>query len=408
MDIGVVGAGILGLTLARALAAADPGSRITVLEKESGPARHQTGHNSGVVHAGLYYQPGSLKASLCARGRGLMRDYCADKGIPFDEAGKLVVAVDDGELAGLREIERRATANGVPDLRRVSPAEMVEIEPHVRGVAALHSPHTAVVDFSQVANAVVADVRAAGGAVRFGAQVRGIKRSRGKVAVLVQAPGGAPARDAAAAEIRTFDRLVICAGLQSDRVAQAAGDRADPRIVPFLGMYYRLTPARREWVRGNIYPVPDARFPFLGVHLTRTVHGDVLIGPNAVLGLAREAYRATGVRGEDLATTLMWPGFYRLAARYWRSGLHELAGAASRRRFLAAAQRYVPELSDADIGRAPLGVRAQAVGRDGRLVDDFAIHELGQVIAVRNAPSPAATSSFAIAEHLAPRVLAGR
>ena len=396
MDIGVVGAGIVGLTLARALSMADPASRVTVLEKEPGIGRHQTGHNSGVVHAGLYYQPGSLKAQLCSRGRGMMREYCSDKGIAFEEAGKLVVAVDAGEVPGLKEIERRATANGVPGLRWISPAEMAAIAPHVRGVAALHSPHTAVVDFRQVARAVAEDVRAAGGEVRFGAEVRGIRRIRGRVAVLA---GG---------EVLSFDRLVICAGLQGDRVAVAAGDGADPRIVPFLGMYYRLVPERRNLVRGLIYPVPDARFPFLGVHLTRTVHGEVLVGPNAVLGLAREAYRATGMRVADVMSTLGWPGFYRLAGRDFRAGVHELIGAASRRRFLSAAQRYVPEIGDRDIDRAPLGVRAQAVDRAGRLVDDFALSELSDVIAVRNAPSPAATSSFAIAEYLTPKVLAGR
>lgn len=392
MDVGVVGAGIVGLTLARALTRADPSGTVTVLEKEPGAGRHQTGHNSGVVHAGLYYKPGSLKARLCSRGRGMMREYCSEKGIPFDETGKLVVAVDEGEVPGLREIERRATANGVPDLRWTSPREMAEIEPHVRGVAALHSPHTAVVDFRQVAGAVADDVRAAGGVVRFGAEVRGVRRVRGKIAVL------------AGREVLRFDRLVICAGLQGDRVARAAGDRADPRIVPFLGMYYRLVPQRRNLVRSLIYPVPDARFPFLGVHLTRTVHGEVLVGPNAVLGLAREAYRATGIRLSDMASTLGWPGFYRLAGRYWRAGIVEMIGAASRRAFLSAAQRYVPELGERDIDRAPMGVRAQAVDRGGNLVDDFALSEFSDVIAVRNAPSPAATSSFAIAEYLAPKV----
>ncbi|MEO7124545.1 MAG: L-2-hydroxyglutarate oxidase, partial [Nakamurella sp.] len=277
MEIGVVGAGIVGLAVARALTGADPSSRVTVLEKESDLGRHQTSHNSGVVHAGLYYQPGSLKATLCSRGRGMMRDYCADKEIPFDESGKLVVAVTDDEIPGLREIERRATANHVPDLTWMSPGQMHAVEPHVRGVAALHSPHTAVVDFRRVARAVADDVRAAGGQVLFGAEVRGIRRVRGRIAIM------------AGEQVHRFDRLVICAGLQSDRMAVAAGYDADPRIVPFLGMYYRLVPARRNLVRGLIYPVPDPRFPFLGVHLTRNIHGDVLVGPNAVLGLAREA-----------------------------------------------------------------------------------------------------------------------
>ncbi len=396
MEIGVIGAGIVGLAVARELAGADPSSHVTVLEKETDLGRHQTGHNSGVVHAGLYYAPGSLKAQLCARGRGMMREYCAEKGIAFHETGKLVVAVTDDEVPGLKEIQRRATANGVPDLAWMTPQQMREVEPHVRGTAALHSPHTAVVDFRQVARAVADDVRGAGGTVVFASEVRTIRRVRGRIAVLA---GG---------QVYRFDRLVICAGLQSDRLAVAAGYDADPRIVPFLGMYYRLVPSARDLVRGLIYPVPDPRFPFLGVHLTRTVHDDVLIGPNAVLGLAREAYRALGVNAADIASTLAWPGFRRLARRYWRAGLDEMVGAVSRRRFLNAARRYVPELSGTDIVRAPLGVRAQAVARDGNLVDDFALGERRGIVAVRNAPSPAATSSFAIAELLAPKVLTFR
>jgi L-2-hydroxyglutarate oxidase LhgO len=393
MEIGGVGAGIVGLAVARAMAGADPSSRVTVLEKEPDLGRHQTGHNSGVVHAGLYYAPGSLKAELCARGRGMMREYCAEKGIPFEEAGKLVVAVTDDEVPGLKEIQRRATANGVPDLAWMTPQQMSEVEPHVRGAAALHSPHTAVVDFREVARAVADDVRASGGSLVFGAEVRAIRRVRGRIAVL------------AGDEVFRFDRLVICAGLQSDRLAVAAGYDADPRIVPFLGMYYRLIPSARDLVRGLIYPVPDPRFPFLGVHLTRTVHDEVLVGPNALLGLSREAYRALGVNLRDVATTLAWPGFRALARRYWRSGVDEMLGAVSKRRFLDAARRYVPELSGGDLVRAPLGVRAQAVARDGSLVDDFALGESRGIVAVRNAPSPAATSSFAIAEYVAQRVL---
>ena len=395
MEIGVIGAGIVGLAVARALTAADPEGRVTVLEKEPEIGRHQTGHNSGVVHAGIYYQPGSLKARLCGRGRVMLRDYCAEKDIPFQETGKLVVAVTDDERPRLDEIERRATANGVPDLMRLSPERMRDVEPHVRGVAALHSPHTAVVDFREVARAFAGDVTAAGGRVILGAEVRRIRRVGGKIVVLAQG------------EVHRFDRLVICAGLQSDRMAAAAGYDDDPRIVPFLGMYYRLIPERRDLVRGLIYPVPDPRFPFLGVHLTRTVHDEVLVGPNAVLGLAREGYRALGVRPADAAATLTWPGFYGLATRYWRSGAAEVLGAISRRRFLALARRYVPQLEPGDLARAPLGVRAQSVARDGSLVDDFAIDASGGIVAVRNAPSPAATSSLAIAEYLVPKVLAG-
>lgn len=394
MDVGIIGAGIVGLTLARALTAADPTCRVTVLEKEAEPGRHQTSHNSGVVHAGLYYKPGSLKARLCSRGRGLLRDYCQEKGLPFKESGKLVVAVDAAEIAGLREIHRRATENGVPDLRWLEGSALTEIEPHVRGVAAVYSPRTGVVDFPAVVTAIVAEFTEAGGQVRTNSPVSAIRQENGRIHVI-----------AGKNQHHVFDRLVVCAGLQSDRVSQMAGGPADPQIVPFLGMYYRLVPERRHLVRSLIYPVPDPRYPFLGVHLTRTVHDDVLVGPNALLGLAREGYRAARVNLRDLGTTLRWPGFYRLAGQHWRAGARELVGALSRRAFVAAARRYVPELSGQDVVRAGTGVRAQAVAATGALVDDFALVDSNGVLSVRNAPSPAATSSFAIAEYLVPKVL---
>ncbi|MFI0357880.1 L-2-hydroxyglutarate oxidase [Actinomadura sp. 9N407] len=397
MRIGVVGAGILGLAVARRLAELCPDAELTVLDKEDRLAAHQTGHNSGVAHAGLYYAPGSLKATLCRRGIALLKDYCAERHLPYEECGKVVVARDAAELGPLEEIERRATANGVPGLRRLTGEELREIEPHAAGIAALHSPRTAIVDFTAVAHAYADDVTAAGGTIRLGAEVTAIGR-RGD-AVTVRTGAGERAGEL------VFDRLVICAGLQSDRVARLAGDAPAPAIVPFRGEYYRLVPGRDDLVRGLIYPVPDPRYPFLGVHFTRRVGGGVDVGPNAVLALAREGYRRRDVRPAELWETLRWPGFKHLARRHWRTGVKEMYGSAVKRAFLAEARAFVPELRAADMVPAPAGVRAQAVDPDGSLVDDFRIGRLGPITTVRNAPSPAATSSLAIAEHLAERIL---
>ncbi len=380
--VGIVGAGILGLALARRLALR---ADVTVLDKEDHVGAHQTSHNSGVAHAGLYYPPGSLKATLCRRGIGLMRDYCRERGIAYDECGKLVVARDERELAPLAEIERRATANGVPGLRRVGPDEIKDIEPYARGVAALHSPHTAIADFPAVARSYADDVRAAGGEIRLGFEVTAID---------------GPLVRAATGEELKFDQLIVCAGLQSDRVSRLAGDEAGPAIVPFRGEYYQLAPARSELVRGLIYPVPDPRYPFLGIHLTRRVDGRVDIGPNAVLALAREGYGWSAVRPADLWETVRWPGFRRMARTHWRTGAKELYGSISKRAFVAAARSYVPALRTADVVRGGSGVRAQAVDADGALVDDFRVNRIGPVVTIRNAPSPAATSSLAIAEYI--------
>ncbi|WP_433339122.1 L-2-hydroxyglutarate oxidase [Spirillospora sp. CA-294931] len=386
MRIGVVGAGILGLAVARRLGEVRPDARVTVLDKEDRVAAHQTGHNSGVAHAGLYYAPGSLKATLCRRGVGLLKEYCAQRGLPYDECGKVVVARDAAELPALDAIERRAAANGVPGLRRLDAAALREIEPHAAGVAALHSPTTAIVDFPAIARAYADDVVKAGGELRLGFEVVRLRRSGERV--LVASPD----------EQLGFDRLVVCAGLQSDRLARLAGDSPAPAIVPFRGEYYRL--ARPDLVNGLIYPVPDPRYPFLGVHFTRRVDGGVDVGPNAVLALAREGYRRRDVRPSDLLETLRWPGFRRLARRHWRTGLKELYGSASKRAFAAEARAFVPEVTAADLVPAPAGVRAQAVDPDGSLVDDFRIGRLGPIVTVRNAPSPAATSSLAIADHI--------
>lgn len=393
-QIGVVGAGILGLAVAQRLAHMDPDSRITVLDKEAEVGRHQTGHNSGVAHAGVYYPSGSLKARLCRRGIGLLKEYCAEHAIPYTECGKLIVAREVGELARLDEIERRAAANGVPGLRRLDAGEMREVEPHVRGVSALHSPSTAIVDFPAVARSLAGQVAQGGGRLRLGFEVRAIGRVGREVRV----------RSAAGEEL-AFDRLVVCGGLQSDRLARMAGDSPAPWIIPFRGEYHRLVPERRELVRGLIYPVPDPAYPFLGVHFTRRVDGGVDIGPNAVLALAREGYRRRDVRLRDVAEVLAAPGFRRLARRHWRMGLREMRGSLSRRAFLSEATTFIPELTVQDVEPAPAGVRAQAVDPDGSLVDDFRITEAGPIVVVRNAPSPAATSSLAIAEHVAGQVL---
>ena len=386
--IGVIGAGLVGLAVARRLTELMPDVRVTVLDKEREVAAHQSGHNSGVVHAGIYYPPGSLKATLCRRGMGMLREYCADKGIVYDERGKLVVAVDDGERAALESIRERAEANGVPGMRSVDAAGLREIEPHAVGVAGLYSPHTAITDYPAIARAMAEDIRAAGSEVLLGKEIVRIGRDRGRVRVATRE------------ESLGFDRLVICAGLQSDVLAEAAGDSAGPAIVPFRGEYLRLVPERTDLVRGLIYPVPDPRYPFLGVHFTRRVDGSVDLGPNAVLAMAREGYRLRDVSLGQTWGTVTYPGFRRMAAQHWRMGMKEYRTSLSRRAFLAEARRYVPELTASDVVAAQAGVRAQAVDPDGTLVDDFRISELGPVVAVRNAPSPAATSSLAIAEHI--------
>ncbi|MEU8277785.1 L-2-hydroxyglutarate oxidase [Microbispora bryophytorum] len=387
MRIGIVGAGILGLAVARQMARA--GAEVTVLEKEPRIAAHQTGHNSGVVHAGIYYQPGSLKATLCREGAAMLREYCAEHGLPYDEAGKLVVASTRAELSGLRRIAERARENGVPGIAELDAIGLREVEPRAVGVAAVHSPHTAITDFPAVARRLAADVTEAGGFVRLSRPVRAIRQTTDGVAV------------ATGPERLTFDRLISCAGLGTDGVADMARAGGDVRIVPFRGEYYRLAGPARGLVKGLIYPVPDPRYPFLGVHLTRRIDGEVLVGPNAVPALALEGYSWRSASLRDLRRIVAWPGARRMAAQHWRTGLREVYGSLAKRAFVAAARRYVPELAPADLVRAGGGVRAQAVARDGRLLDDFVIDVRGRIVLVRNAPSPAATSSLAIARHIA-------
>jgi L-2-hydroxyglutarate oxidase LhgO len=388
----IVGGGILGLATAHVLMRAGGAGEVMVLEKEPELARHQTGHNSGVVHAGLYYAPGSLKARLCRRGLGLLREFCRAHQIPYEECGKLVVATEQHELEPLERLAERAAGNGVPGLRLLDAAQLTEIEPHVAGLTALHSPETAIVDFGVVASAFAAEVAAGGGEIRTGVRVTRVMRA-----------GRGPAIELADGSLLRADRVVVCAGLQSDRLARASGEPAEPRIVPFRGEYWQLRPERTELVRGLIYPVPDPGLPFLGVHLTRRIEGAVWLGPNAVLGLAREGYRRRDFRLRDVYETIAWPGTARMMRRHWRAGVSELARSARKELFVRDARRYVPELTIDDCVPAPAGIRAQALDRDGSLVDDFRLAVAGSIVWVRNAPSPAATSSLAIAEELVAR-----
>ncbi|MBU4466425.1 MAG: L-2-hydroxyglutarate oxidase [Actinobacteria bacterium] len=392
--IGIIGGGIVGVALARALSGR--GDAVTVLEKENRLAEHQTGHNSGVVHAGLYYKPGSLKATLCAAGRVSIREFCEQKGLPYREVGKLVVAVDDSELGALAEIERRSIENGVPDLRRIDDvAQLREIEPHVAGVAAVHSPHTAVVDYATITEAMAQDVRAAGGSIRLGHDVTGIRLESGTVRVLT------PVSD------DVFDRVIVCAGLQSDVVAKLVGADPSPKILPFRGEYWELAADRTDLVKGMIYPVPDPRFPFLGVHFTRGVYDNVHVGPNAVPALRREGYTWLQLSPKDTWESLKWPGAWPLAKQHWRMGVDEISGSLIKPLYFQKARKFIPELRMSDLAhRSAAGVRAQAWGRAGELLDDFAVDQVGPVTLLRNAPSPAATSSIAIADYIIDHYLA--
>jgi 2-hydroxyglutarate dehydrogenase len=388
-DLAVVGAGIIGLACARELAQRHPGWKIVVLDKEPGIGAHQTAHNSGVIHAGIYYAPGSLKAELCVRGARRLYDFCDEHGIPARRSGKLIVAADESELDGLRKLMDRGQRNGVPGLRWLDGAALRELEPHAAGVAALHSPQTGVVDFRAVAAQYAADLRDAGHEIVQSCAVSGVKVN-GRGLQLDHAQGTLPTRYA-----------LFCAGAWSDRLAEIAGASRDPRIIPFRGAYMQLKPERRHLVNRLIYPVPDATLPFLGVHLSRHIDDTVTLGPTALMAPGRDAYRLTQVNLRDSARTLTWPGTSRLAWRFRRAAAVELRHAMSRKALVAAAARYVPELTVDDVVPGGAGVRAQAVARDGTLVDDFAFSHTERALHVRNAPSPAATSSLAIAEHVA-------
>jgi L-2-hydroxyglutarate oxidase len=391
-DVVVVGGGIVGLATARAVVHAQPDVKLLVLEKESGVARHQTGRNSGVLHSGIYYRPGSQKATMCVEGRRTMERFCSEHDVRFDRCGKVIVAVDERELARLADLEVRATANGVR-AERIGPDRLREIEPYAAGIAALHVPETGVVDFSGVARALVAELEAAGAHLRLGHEVVGVDERADGVTLSTD-------RGEFAARV-----LVNCAGLHSDLVAALDGVPHEVQIVPFRGEYHDLVPSAAALVRHLIYPVPDPELPFLGVHLSRGIDGDVHVGPNAVLALRREGYTWGAVDARELARLTAFPGFWRMARRYWPVGVVEVYRSVSRAALARALGRLVPGIAAADLVARRAGVRAQAVGRDGALLDDFVLRETPRAVHVLNAPSPAATASLVIGRSVAARAI---
>ncbi|SCK26032.1 L-2-hydroxyglutarate oxidase [Streptomyces sp. WMMB 714] len=437
-DVLIVGGGIVGLSTAYAVTRAAPGTRVVVLEKEPGPARHQTGRNSGVIHSGIYYRPGSLKARFAVRGAAEMTEFCARHGIPHEVTGKLIVATERDELPRLHALIQRGRQNGIP-VRELGPAQLSEREPHVRGLAAIHVGTTGVCDFGAVTRRLARLAEEGGAVVRYGAEVTAVDRRLGR-GVAVRVRGGGPARSASPAgaspsesrsgasrsgapsggsrpgvraETAPGDGTVVrarvmvnCAGLYCDRLARLTGDDPPARILPFRGEYFELRREREDLVRGLVYPVPDPAFPFLGVHLTRGVDGGVHIGPNAVPALAVEGYDWLTVRPRELAGVLAHPGTWHVARRHWRYGAGELHRSLSKRAFTGAVRRLLPEVAEADLVPSPAGVRAQAVLHDGTLVDDFLITEGQHAVHVLNAPSPAATASLPIGREIAGRALA--
>jgi L-2-hydroxyglutarate oxidase len=395
VELAVIGGGIVGLAAAREVLHRRPGTSLVVLEKEPEVARHQSGHNSGVIHSGIYYAPGSLKARLCVAGAAEIYGYAERKGIPVERCGKLIVALQDGELPRLHELYRRGLANGVSGVELVGPEQIREREPQVAGVAGIWSPDTGIIDFRRVALALADDVREAGGGILTSHRVTGLRETGADVVVRTSG------------ETVLAQQVLSCAGLHSDQVARLSGAPADPVIVPFRGDYWQLKPSRRHLVRNLVYPVPDPCLPFLGVHFTRRIDdGGIWLGPNAVLAFAREGYRRRDLRPHELAGVLARPGFLRLARRYWRTGGVELYRDLSKRAFVAACRRFVPQLSVDDVMPGPSGVRAQSLGRQGDLVDDFVVHRQGsRLVHLRNAPSPAATSALALARLVADEVV---
>jgi L-2-hydroxyglutarate oxidase LhgO len=390
-DVVVIGAGIIGLAVSRELLSRFPRLRLGVLDKEPSVGQHQSGHNSGVLHSGIYYAPGSLKARLCVQGQREVYAYCEQKGIPTDRCGKVIVASNESEIPRLENLLQRGQANGVEGLEMIGPERLREIEPYCVGVKALLSPNTGIVDYTRVVQAYAGDVVAAGGDVLPGYGVDHMSDRPGRVVL-----------ETAAGEVEA-QHVVACAGLHADRVARLSGAPADPRIVPFRGDYWVLRPDRRNLARNLIYPVPDPSFPFLGVHFTRRMDdGSVWLGPNAVLAFSREGYRRLDLRPRDLAEALAYRGFQRLAAKFWLTGMQEMVRDFSKEAFLKSLQVYIPELTLADLLPGPSGVRAQALGPDGTLVDDFVFNTQGnKIVHVRNAPSPGATSSLAIGRLIA-------
>lgn len=392
-DVLIIGGGIVGLATAYRLLQERPGLDLTLLEKESSLAQHQTGRNSGVLHSGIYYEPGSLKATNCRAGKAAMIEFCQREGIDFDLCGKVIVATDESELPALEKIYERGQQNGV-ECELIDANRLQDIEPHVKGVRAIHVPETGIVDYQVVCERLAARVREMGGQIETDAQVTRLISLNGSTSVYVESGDPYTAR-----------AVVNCAGLHSDRIAEMSGAEIDVRIVPFRGEYYRLVPEAQPLCQGLIYPVPNRDFPFLGVHFTRRIDGGVECGPNAVLAFAREGYTHGDVDLRDLADTLTYPGFLKLAASYWKTGIGEMWRSVHKPAFVSALQKLVPAVRAAHLESAPAGVRAQAVTADGDLLDDFMIDETGNVVNVCNAPSPAATSALSIGQTIADRLL---
>lgn len=392
-EVAIIGGGIIGLATAWQLTRRYPDYRVTILEKEPGLAAHQTGHNSGVIHSGIYYKPGSLKATNCRMGRLALQEFCAAEGIPFELCGKVVVAIDEKDVPSLERIHERGLANGVK-CELISKERLAEIEPFASGVRALHVPEAGIVDYTQVCRRLAEHIAAAGGRIVNNARVEKIDQYPDRLVVHSTA-GETPA-----------DYLVNCAGLHSDRMTALSGQKPQAKIVPFRGEYYELVPSAERLCRNLIYPTPDPQFPFLGVHFTRMIGGGVECGPNAVLAFAREGYRLRDVDLKDLFETLSYSGFRRLARKHWRMGVGEMWRSFSKRAFVRELQRLVPAVQEADLIPAPAGIRAQALLPDGALVDDFLIQDSGRVLNVCNAPSPGATASLQIGATIVDRFAA--
>lgn len=399
-DVVIIGGGIVGLATALQLKQQRPALKVVLIEKEPAVARHQTGHNSGVIHSGLYYKPGSLKATNCIRGYQMLIDFCQAEGIPYDLCGKIVVATKTEELPQLETLYERGQQNGLGGLKKLSVSEMREIEPHVIGVAGMFVPQTGIVDYKQVSDKYAEKFQSLGGEIRLGERVEQVmpeRRTAGTSLSIVVTDKG-----------RYETKLVVnCAGLYSDKIAQLTQREAvDVRIVPFRGEYFKIRPEKQYLVKNLIYPVPDPNFPFLGVHFTRMIHGGVEAGPNAVLAFRREGYTKSDVNLKELYETLSWPGFQKVAAKYWQTGLGEMYRSFSKSAFTKALQALIPDIQEADLEDGGAGVRAQACDRTGGLLDDFAILETDKAINVINAPSPAATSSLSIGQTVSEKVLA--
>jgi len=394
-DVAIVGAGLVGLATAREILIRQPDLQIVVLEKEQVLTSHQSGHNSGVIHSGIYYTPGSLKARACVAGHRAMLEFCQDQGIPFELCGKVIVALDERELPRLEDLYRRGIANGVQGLEMIGPERLRELEPYVTGLKAIYSPQTGITDFVKVAHVYAHNIQERGGEIITSCKVTALSNRGGRTLLLCTLPR----TNAVNAEAEIEARYVItCGGLQADKLSQMSGKNPSMRIIPFRGDYYVLRPEKRHMVRALIYPVPDPRFPFLGVHFTRRLDGAVWAGPNAVLAFAREGYLRWKISPKDLWEVLGYGGFWKMASRYWKMGLAEMYRDYVKEAFVKELQRYMPELQADDVVPGPSGVRAQALATDGQLLDDFLIQHGENIVHILNAPSPAATSSLVLAQ----------